>query len=246
MINMVVLSFYSCAVRDVASESKPISHDIWNALLEKNITDDGWVDYKGFIKDKDKFYEYLGILSSNHPNKENWSEKESLSYWINAYNAFTVQLIIEHYPIKSIKDIKDGIPFVNSVWDIKFINIEGKEYDLNNIEHSILRKKFEEPRIHFAINCASYSCPILRAEAYVPEKLEKQLIEQSELFLADERRNKISSDKAELSKIFSWFGKDFKKKGSKIDFINQYAPVKISPNAEISYLKYNWELNEAD
>ncbi len=234
----------SCAVRDVSTGSTPISHEIWDNLLKKHVTDDGWVEYKGFIEDKEQFYNYLNVLNGSHPNKENWTEEERLAYWINAYNAYTVQLIVENYPVKSIKDIKKGIPFVNSVWDIKFIKIEGKEYDLNKIEHALLRRKFEEPRIHFAINCASYSCPVLRGEAYVAEKLEEQLAEQARIFLSDERRNKIQADKAELSKIFSWFGGDFKKDGTKIEYINRYAPVKINPNAEISYLDYNWQLNE--
>lgn len=238
------LFLYQCAVKDISSQSNPISHEIWNDLLQKNIKEAGKVDYKGFIEDKEKLYQYLELLNNNHPNQNNWNEKERLAYWINAYNAYTVQLIVENYPTASIKDIKKGIPFVNSVWDLKFIKIEGQKYDLNNVEHSILRKKFNEPRIHFAINCASVSCPDLRNEAYVPSRLEEQLEEQAFIFLGDSSKNTISKDKVELSKIFSWFGKDFKKEGTLIQYIQPYTTVNIDNNANVSFGEYDWNLNE--
>ena len=202
------------------------THQIWNELLEKNVYK-GNVNYKGFVSEKDKLQKYLDALSKEAP-KRNWSKDEKLAYWINAYNAFTIKLIIDNYPTKSIKDLGGAIYKVNTPWDIKFIEIEGKKYDLNNIEHNILRKEFDEPRIHFAINCASVSCPNLRNEAYVANKLEKQLEEQTYSFINDSSKNKITSEKAELSKIFSWFKGDFTKNGSLEDFINKYAKVKIT------------------
>jgi len=144
--------FFSCNNNNkkiVASNSTPISHEIWTELF------DGKVNYKGFAEDKARFDEYLNLLNTHHPNDKNWSKNEQLAYWINAYNAYTVELILKHYPVVSIKDIKKGLPFLNSVWDIEFIEIEGNTYDLNHIEHEILRKEFDEPRIHFAIVCAS-------------------------------------------------------------------------------------------
>jgi hypothetical protein len=143
-------------------------------------------------------------LVNNPPDKKEWSESAQLAYWINVYNAFTIKLIIDHYPVESIKDIgsKIQVPFINSPWDIKLIEIEGKKYDLNNVEHSILRKDFEEPRIHFAIVCASFSCPKLRREAFTAEKLEEQLQEQAVDFINDPAKNSISKNKAEVSKIF--------------------------------------------
>jgi hypothetical protein len=242
---VVTLFIYQCAaIKDYDSDSKPISHDIWNELLQKNIKENGRTDYKGFIADSVKLYQYLELLNNNHPNKENWTKEERLAYWINAYNAYTVQLIVENYPMKSIKDIKNGIPFINSVWDLKFIKIEGKTYDLNNVEHNILRKKFDEPRLHFAINCASVSCPNLRNEAYYPEKIDQQLDEQARLFLNDSSKNKITESEVELSKIFSWFGKDFKKNGTLIEYINPYTDIEISPDTKKSFLEYDWNLNE--
>ncbi len=234
----------SCKVSDYKSDAQPVSHKIWDELLQSYVDDEGLVNYKGFIKDSLRFNEYINILNSAHPNKKNWSREEQLSYWINAYNAYTVQLIIRNYPVSSIKDIKDGVPFVNTVWDIKFINIENANYDLNNIEHGIIRPKFKEPRIHFAINCASASCAPLRNEAYTAEKLETQLEDAAKKFINNPSRNEISEDKAMLSKYFTWFKGDFTEELSVIAYINQYADVKINEDAAIDYLEYNWQLNE--
>jgi hypothetical protein len=148
--------------------------------------------------------------------------------------------------LETIKDIGSSIqvPFVNTPWDIKFIEIGGEKLDLNNIEHGILRKEFDEPRIHFAINCASISCPKLRAEAYTAGKLEHQLNDQAIDFINDPERNRIDGDHIRLSKIFRWFGGDFKKNGSLIDFLNRYSREKIHPAVDIVYLDYNWKLND--
>ncbi|HHB78510.1 MAG TPA: DUF547 domain-containing protein [Saprospiraceae bacterium] len=236
---IVFLSFFSLAQK---ANAQSISHQLWDELLQAHVTDDGIVDYEGFIKEKDKFNRYLDLLRQGTPNRS-WKRTEQLAYWINAYNAFTVKLIIDHYPVKSIKDIKRGVPFVNTVWDIKFIEIGGKKYDLNNIEHGILRKRFHEPRIHFAVNCASASCPPLLNHAYTGAQLNRQLSQQAKRFLADKSKNIITPDRLQLSKIFKWFRKDFTQKGSLIDFLNLYAPTTIHKNAKISYLPYDWRLN---
>jgi len=246
MLTAGLLSLASCKVSKVKSSSKPISHEIWDALVQQHVNaDDGLVDYKGFIQDSTRLNEYLELLSNHHPNDKHWNRDERLAYWINAYNAFTVKLIVDHYPVESIKDIKNGIPFVNTVWDIKFIEIEGEEYDLNNIEHGIIRPRFEEPRIHFAVNCASISCPKLRNRAYTADKLDAQLTQQARDFLSDESKNQLSSNQVKLSKIFTWYGGDFKKDGQTIiDYINQYASTEVNKGAEIEYMDYNWALNE--
>ncbi len=241
----IVLLAMGCRVRDYASDSLPVSHQRWTDLLEKHVDEDGWVDYPGFIRDSAKLYEYLALLASHHPNRSNWSSEERKAYWINAYNAFTVQLICRHYPVEGIKKIKAGIPFVNSVWDIKFIEIEGQTYDLNNLEHGILRKKFRDPRIHFALNCASVSCPRLRGSAFTADSLDAQLDEAGRQFLSEDLRNRIRSDSLNISSIFKWYKGDFVSQDqSLIDFLNQFAPVKISPDAEIEYLDYDWRLNQ--
>lgn len=225
-------------------ESSPVDHKPWDELLKKHVSADGLVDYMGFLSDSAKLDQYLNILSQNHPN-DGWSESEQLAFWINAYNAFTIKLILKHYPVSSIKDIKRGIPFVNTVWDIKFIKIGDRTYDLNKIEHGIIRKHFDEPRIHFAINCASISCPTLAPYAYTAEELDTQLDQAALAFINDPIRNQIQPGEIKLSKIFSWFSGDFKKSAPSIRaFVNQYAKTKIPPSADIDYLDYDWSLNE--
>lgn len=243
---LITTTFTSCfsTAKDIKSNSKPFPHDTFDTLLKKHVDTEGWVDYEGFIADSVQFNKYLALLSANHPNTKNWSEAERLAYWINAYNAFTIELIVDNYPIGSIKDIKNGIPFVSTVWDIAFINIEGEEYDLNNIEHNIIRQKFDEPRIHAAVICASRSCPQLRNEAFTATRLEEQLEDEMRRFVNESTRNKITSaDKAELSKIFTWYKGDFTKKGSLIEFINKFSTVKLNSDAEITFLDYGWGLN---
>jgi hypothetical protein len=226
--------------------STPPSHQLWNELLKAHVKPDGRVDYKGFIREKPKLESYLKLLSENAPDRSKWSKNEQLAYWINVYNAFTVKLIVDFYPTKSIRDLgpRIKIPLIKDVWHYKFFKIAGVDMSLDEVEHSILRKEFEEPRIHFAINCASVSCPPLLNEAFVASTLENQLIRVTTTFVNDPSRNKISAQSAQLSSIFSWFKGDFTKKGTLVEFLNSYSKVKISPNARITFLDYNWNLNE--
>jgi hypothetical protein len=228
------------------SSSTPPSHQIFDELLKKHVSKDGLVNYKGFIEEKEKLEKYLDLLSDNAPDRQKWSKDQQLAYWINAYNAFTIKLIVDNYPLKSIKDLdpKVSIPLVNTVWHIKFFKIGGKDASLDEIEHKILRKEFEEPRIHFAINCASVSCPRLLNEAFRSDDIDFQLDKVAKSFINDPSRNKITSNRIEISQIFSWFKGDFTKNGSLIDYLNQYSTVKISSNAKISHLNYDWSLNE--
>jgi hypothetical protein len=244
LLFLFCLPWLGCSVGKVQSEARPISHQLWDTLLKEHVSSDGWVDYAGLKADQDRLDAYLDLLQRHHPNEAYWSREEQLAYWINAYNAFTVKLIVDHYPVGSIKDIKNGVPFVNTVWDIKFIEIQGQTYDLNNIEHGIIRSQFEDPRIHFAVNCASVSCPILRNEAYTANRLDAQLDEAARYFLQDEVRNQVTPENLRLSKIFLWYQGDFKKEGKLIDFLNRYSPVSIQSDADIEYLDYNWQLNE--
>jgi len=247
LVLSIITTLQSCKVKDYASESRPIDHNIWDSLVQKHVGPQGEVNYRAFIADSARLNAYLEVLSDNHPNEDYWSRDERLAYWINAYNAFTVKLIVDHYPVESIKEIKNGIPFVNTVWDIKFIRIEGRTYDLNNIEHGIIRPRFDEPRIHFAVNCAATSCPPLRNEAYTADRLDEQLTDQARSFLADTRKNRLSADTLELSKLFSWYGSDFRKGDlSIIEYIRQYTDQPINDDANIQYIEYEWGLNGVD
>jgi len=237
----------SCGSSDLGQTGTiPPSHAIFNTLLKKHVSDQGKVNYKGFIADGEQLDAYLTLLSSNPPDRETWSDEEQLAYWINAYNAFTIKLIINHYPVKSIRDIGPtlSIPLVNTVWHLEFFTIGGKKASLDEIEHKILRKEFDEPRIHFAINCASISCPQLLNSAYIAENLEAQLEQAARSFINDVKLNTMQATGAELSSIFSWFKSDFTRNGGLIDYINQYANVNLNKDAKISYKEYNWFLNE--
>ena len=209
-------------------------HSGFNALLQKNVSPQGKVNYQAFKKDRTVLRMYLFALGKYPPNKM-WSKQEKLAYWINAYNAMTIDLIIRNQPLNSIKDIDN--PWKQSLW-----NIAGQTYNLDNIEHQILRK-MNDPRIHFAINCASFSCPPLLNEAYTGAKIEDQLQQAANRFINDTQRNTITAKTLTISKIFKWFARDFKKKQTLIEFLNTYAEVSINSNATIDYMDYNWQLN---
>lgn len=247
IILLLIFPIFSCLGSYLGQRnSTPPSHQIFDELLKKHVSKDGLVNYKGFIEDKAKLEKYLDLLSNNAPDRQIWSKDQQLSYWINAYNAFTIKLIVDNYPVKSIKDLdpKMSIPLVNTVWHIKFFKIGGKDASLDEIEHKILRKEFDEPRIHFAINCASISCPKLLNEAFFSDSIDFQLDKVAKSFINDPLRNKITPNRIEISQIFSWFKGDFTKNGSLIDYLNMYSNVGISSNAKKSHLKYDWSLNE--
>ena len=244
-LTITIFCLTSCAIH--IKGTKPVMNtDVWTELLQKHVGKNGLVDYPGFITDKAKFQTYLDALSDNPP-ADNLSNNDKIAYWLNAYNAFTIKLIIDHYPLKSIKDLgpKHQIIFINTPWDRKFFKIGGKTMTLNRIEHRILRAEFTEPRIHFALNCASLSCPKLRREAYKGSVLDAQLTDQAKHFLSDTSRNQLDPKTPELSAIFSFYGKDMTKWSGKslIGFINQYAAIKIEENAKLDYLDYDWNLN---
>ncbi|MBI1185120.1 DUF547 domain-containing protein [bacterium] len=211
-------------------------------LLQKYVTPQGEVDYNGLKEQKVVLQGYIKLLAKNFPAQGSVNEQKA--YWINTYNAYTLLAVVNNYPIASIKDIKPA--GAANIWELKWIEVEGRKWSLNEVENDILRKKFNDPRIHFAINCASVSCPVLRNEAYTAQKLDKQLDEQARRFVNDGTRNEIGKNSVALSQLFSWYAADFAPLGSLLDFVNKYSAVPISKNAEISYLPYNWALNEAN
>lgn len=219
------------------STPSPPSHIAWGALLQKHVSPEGKVDYKGFLADKAKLQAYLDELAA-HPAEKGWPRNEKLAYWINAYNAFTVKLILDHYPVSSITKIHDGKP-----WDVKWINLGGKTYSLNNIEHDIIRPGFDEPRIHFAVNCAARSCPPLLNRAWTADNLGRYLGQQARSFINNPQYNEIGQDAVQISRIFEWYAGDF---GDIINYLNQYADTKIRQDAQVSYKEYDWALNGQD
>ena len=220
---------------EVEVEVPTISHDAFNALLSKYVSSAGKVNYKGFQSEEGKLDAYLKLLAENAPASD-WSKNKKLAYWINLYNAGTIKLILNNYPISSITKIANGKP-----WDKVWIKSGDKTLSLNNIENDIIRPTFKEPKIHFAVNCAAKSCPSLLNKAFTESNLNSLLEQQTKKFINNSAFNQISSTSAKVSKIFEWYGVDF---GDLKTYLNKYANQKIGDNVSIEFVEYDWALNE--
>jgi Protein of unknown function, DUF547 len=218
-----------------AKKETKVDHSAFDALLRKHVSSSGKVNYKGIKSEQAKLDAYLTQLSGN-PAQDNWSRNEKMAYWINVYNAFTIKLILNNYPLKSITDLEGGKP-----WDKKWIKIGDKTYSLNQVENDILRPQFKEPAIHFAVNCAAKSCPTLLNQAWTAENLKTNFKRQATAFINNASFNQISANKAKVSKIFDWYKVDF---GNLTDYLNIYATTQLEKGATIEYLEYDWSLNE--
>ena len=223
-------------------------HAEWDFILKKYVLE-GKVNYNKIISttaDLKRLNDYLITLGNAEVSL--LKRDERLAFWINAYNAFTVKLILNHYPLKSIKDLKNP-------WKQKLWYADNQKLSLDDIEHIKLRKEFREPRIHFAIVCASIGCPVLYPEAFEKDNIEQLLNRVSRHFLA-ERRNfhlKTSGDNTTiyLNRIFKWFKNDFGKDDKQIvEFIIPYLQKKdrdlinVSDAVKIKHLDYDWSLND--
>ncbi len=212
----------------------------FNTLLQKHVDAKGNVNYQGLRSEEAKLDTYLSYLKTTAPSTS-WTTHKKKAFWMNAYNAYTIKLILKHYPLKSIMNIKQK---GKGAWDIPFAQVGGKTYSLNHIEHKILRAKLFDPRIHVGVNCASGSCPKLHNKAFTESNVNSELEKLMKIFVNDPTRNKITDPKKiGLSEIFNWYKGDFTKKGSLVDYLNKYANTPIPPKARISYLTYNWNLN---
>ena len=218
------------------------SHSVFDGLLKKHVQN-GLVSYRGFQKDREIMKKYLAELSSVSQSEYNgFSREDRMAFLINAYNAFTIELILKNYPLKSIRKI-GFLP--GAAWKEKFFKLLGEDRNLDWIEHSRLRVDFGEPRIHFTIVCASIGCPHLQREAYTGKNLNAQMENAAAGFLNDSKKNYYSEkdDTLYISSIFDWFRKDFEKTGL-IPFLRGYMKVKIPDNPKIRYSEYDWSLNE--
>ena len=208
---------------------------IWDDLLERYVDDQGLVNYKELRSETDQIQVYLDYLADNVPADNQRAEK--LAYYINLYNAATVKLILDNYPLKSIKDIK-------SPWARKWIRVGSDTVSLGYIEHKVLRK-LDDPRIHFAINCASFSCPKLLNTSYKAAIIDAQLEQVTRNFINDPTRNQIEQESIKLSEIFKWYKKDFtSESGSLLEYLRPYSEEPIPDSSKIEFLKYDWGLNE--
>jgi hypothetical protein len=222
------------AIVDLRLEQTEL-HKLFDTLLKNNVSSTGNVNYAGLKSNRKALLNYIKALGENLP-EDTWSQNEKLAYWMNAYNAMTIDLILRNQPLESIKDIKNP-------WDQRLWKLGDKYYNLDEIEHQILRK-MGDARIHFGINCASFSCPPLLNEAFVPSKVDAQLNVVAKRFINDPSRNMISEHSIEISNIFKWFSKDFTRDGSVIDYLNKFSTISISEDAKVRYMDYDWGLNK--
>ncbi len=246
------------------SMADSLDHQTWDRLLKENVLvlSGGRatvVDYQGMARDRASLRSYLSNLSAvSRDEFERWGKQNQLAFLINAYNAVTVELILDTYP--NLESIKDLGSFFRSPWSKPIVTLLGQKFSLDDIEHDIIRgwDRYNEPRIHFAVNCASIGCPSLRAEAYIGRDLEKQLEEQTHLFLSDRSRNRLNGDLLEVSSLFKWYREDFERGwqglDSLTDFFVQHAnslglteedlQLLLSKQIEIDFLDYDWRLND--
>jgi hypothetical protein len=231
-------------------------HQLLTEPLKDHVKE-GVVSYRLLCKDE-RFPKYIDQIINTNPD-ELGSDKEKLAFWINAYNAWTLRIICDNYPLKSINELHSGglavgMLLKKTVWDKKIITINNQKTSLSDIEHKIMRPVFKDPRIHFAIVCAAKGCPPLRNEAFEAENLDEQLDDQGRVFFAQEKKNSLNfkTKTANISPIFGWFKEDFGKQPEAVlRFIARYLPEEereiISQDAgrwKIKYTFYDWSLNE--
>ena len=228
----------------IASQSS-VDNDIYSSLLKRHVIG-GRVDYQGFKKDERRLDDYLAVLGKVDPDA--LAPSDQMAFYINAYNAWTIKLILSAYPdVRSIKDL--GTLF-QSPWKKEIVKLKEQVVTLDHIEHNILRPRFKDPRVHFAINCASISCPPLLDEPYDGARLDRQLEVVTTNFINDSKSNFIKGTTLHMSKIFKWFKDDFK--ADIVGFFQRYAQGEFKTRLDahgtelkIKYLSYDWSLNSA-
>jgi len=233
---------FCCRIEQAASATE--DQAIWAELLNKYVKPDG-VDYAGFKSEEEKLDQYLKVLELT--DLKRLLREEQFAYYINAYNAWTIKLILSAYP--GIKSIKDLGTFWKSPWKKKFVRMNGELLSLDDIEHHILRPRFKDPRVHFAINCSAVSCPPLRSEPYMGSSLDRQLDQATRSFINDPNSYRLEGDAFYVSRIFKWFAEDFN--NDVLGFYLKYAREDLKKKLaekkdviQIKYLHYDWSLND--
>jgi hypothetical protein len=237
-------------------ETFAFDHSAYQSMLSHYVQE-GQVDYLGLKTNRKALDAYLGSVGTLERKQYEWMpENEKIAFWLNAYNAATIKLVMGHYPIKKRASWKalafpsNSIQQIPDVWNRPALEVFGEQVSLNHIEHEILRKEFKEPRVHFALVCASLGCPVLRNEPYFTDQLGLQLNDQVSAFLADPKKFHYNpnSDTLYLSPIFKWFKKDFEQVGGIPSFLKLHLSDEvgksISEKTKIEWLDYDWSLNE--
>ena len=226
-----------------ASTGSTVDHRIFGDLLKKYVKE-GQVDYAGFQSEEATLDRYLNLLEE--VDIYQFSRDEQFAFYANAYNAWTIKLILTKYPkIKSIKAL--GI-FNTGPWNKKVVRLKGRTVSLDHLEHDILRPRYKDPRVHFAINCAAKSCPPLRPEPYSGDRLDQQLDDSTRSFINDPQSYRLEGQILYVSRIFKWFSEDFK--DGALAFFLQYATGELKRDLDagreeikVKYLNYDWSLN---
>ncbi|BFM21209.1 DUF547 domain-containing protein [Gilvimarinus japonicus] len=257
------LALWLCAMPSSATEFDH-QHSIYAKVLANHVhwEQDGVasrVAYADLKANPSRLTQYIGLLEEvTQKDFERWSKPQQLAFLINAYNAHTLQLVITHYPVESIKDIGR---FWQSPWKNRFFTLLGESMSLDDLEHDIIRKpgRYNEPRIHFAVNCASVGCPALRTEPFIAQRLDAQLEDSSVRFLRDASRNRYRDGELQVSAIFKWYRQDFERGWLGVNtlasFFLRYADA-LSLTQEqrlqlengtvhYEFLPYDWSLNRS-
>ena len=221
----------------------PVDHSAYARLLKQHVAD-GVVDYRGLKQNEDALDRYLDSLSAVDPSQ--LSQSDRFAFYANAYNAWTIKLILMNYP--GIESIKETGSLLRSPWKKRFVKLEGREMSLDEIEHDTLRAQYKDPRIHFAVNCASKGCPPLYPMPFEGAILENQLNEVTRLFINDPARYRLDGQTLWVSKIFDWYGGDFN--DDPVGFFLLYAEGDLKSQLtrqrgqlKVDYLDYDWSLN---
>jgi hypothetical protein len=223
-----------------------VDHSAWTALLARHLRlgEDGIARFDYRDADRAAVDAYVAMLSAQPVDRLNRAAQKA--YWINLYNAVTVQTVLKHYPVKSIRDIRisPGL-FASGPWGRKLVTVAGEPLSLDDIEHRILRPIWRDPRVHYAVNCASLGCPNLAAEAYTPENLERLLEAGARAYINHPRGASVAGGKLTVSSIYVWFGDDF---GDVLTHLRRYADAPLAMALQgvsrIADDRYDWALNE--
>jgi hypothetical protein len=233
---LMIVSASQTQARDV------VDHSLFSDLLQSYVKD-GLVNYQEMKSEEQKLDRYLALLDSTNP--DNLGREEQFAFYMNAYNAYTIKLILENYPVKSIKDTGK---LLKSPWKIDFVKIGGQTMTLDDVEHNILRPRFKDARVHFAINCAAKDCPPLYPEAFEGSKVDEQLERNARAFLNNPEKNYLDGETLYVTRLFKWFGGDFN--DDPLGYILQFAEGDFKAQLEakkdkikVKFLDYDWALN---
>lgn len=236
------------SISGVSAQGFDHQHALFNTVLQQHVSK-GDVNYAAIKANPEQLEKYIAQAAAvSRAEFDGWNQAEKISFLSNLYNAVTLKLIIDNYPVKSIKKIGG---FFTSPWSLKVVPLFGEQESLDYLEHKVIRKWFNEPRIHFALVCAAKSCPPLRSEAYVPSRMDEQFDDQGRVFMAQTSKNRVSGDGSTLvlSKIFDWYGGDFTTGDRSVaDYVKPYLPeaarARLASNPRLKYSDYDWSLNK--